>query len=274
MTHEQVMENEDFILTDSDVHNHLHRDWYAQWVYEARDFKELDVAMLMEVAEYTRQTEGWLSQPNVYAVPNVFAEIYRFKEILRDKVSALERAYRNMPQRLRMAEDEHASERRQAGKAVLSSICFSYVNATRLARKGMFMPSDREFEVLEDAVMAAAMACDSKRDSSVDCLRGRSAPSDLHADEQLVAAALYRSFFEDKPSCIVTPDSDIARLLIDSCNYIEEMFLDGARLATRALEKNPVRVYFLVPQRSQRIFRLQVDTAHSISLNYCSCEGH
>jgi hypothetical protein len=231
-------------------------------VYPVACFRDLDRDVLSRVSSYTRRLQQWFSEENVHAVPKVIAEMARFRDILRNKVEALNRLDRLKAARMKEPEDECEKSLGEENRRLLNDVCFGYVNACRLAGKNHFVAGEPEsFSLLEDAVVRAAALSRSKRDFNRRHGHYLAQPADLHADEQIAAAAIYRSVFEHEDCCIVSPDSDIPRILVDACKYIEEVELRGDRLASAALRKHPVRVYFVRSAEEDGNLRLQLDSS-------------
>jgi hypothetical protein len=263
---QQVLEREHYVLTDAaPCSAGYHHNWYAVNVYPASRFYELDGVVLAKAVNIVEQLAWWYSQENVHATPRVLQEIMRFKDILCKKTDALwesEQRFERFQHR-KLSEDYVAA--RNAHKETLEYICLGYSDVCRSARNSIFQPSEQDdFAVMEEAAMQATVLFSSKHESVKKMVCGRKS-EDLHADEELVAAAFYRSVFLQQESCIVSPDSDIGRIIYHSYRFIDEVLLKGDKMVRAMLTEHPVRYYFVVSSEDGGQVQLRLDTSQAMS---------
>lgn len=241
LSFDELTEREPFILSDTDTYHNRSTPWYRENLYYASSLKELDTALLESVIAMTSEQNKWWAIPNIYAAPLVYREIERFYDILHEKLCNLvDRERRRVKRRkcIREAESEETADKR----ALLEKLCMVYRERSRIAHRSIYKPSDAmSFDAFETTVRIIAEHTGAKIDYSNRYERIERKSEDLHADEQLVALALFRSLKEHKTTAIVTPDSDIARLTADVVCSLES--LDGS-MSIAQLRVVPVRVYF------------------------------
>ena len=211
---------------------------------------EIDIGGLEKGIAAAEWFKWWFSQSPIRTTTCVVQELNRFRKRIRLKLQKLqtkEQVYHTM----------HCSD--YARKVELFKLVASMYREVYLAaREAVFRPLEpQKFGALERAILTVSENTDSKRDYShrheENPIRR---PDDLRADESLVAAALYVSLVDKEPCTIVTPDSDIRRLLIASCRLIANGEIPGGKDFYDALREFNIRVYFAVSNG----LKLDVDT--------------
>jgi hypothetical protein len=261
-TFDQILEREPYVLSDAEPVGCTHRRWYEEGVYNSSDFSQMDQRLLRTTNNDLQVVRTWFADPKVHTTSKVIAEIDRFRQILHDKQAMLNTAAvcPNSRRRKKYSRPDYSLDFAECS-SLFGDICFKYVNTVRSARRNVFNPSDPDvFSAFEQFVVEAADEWCAKRDfvpRGEQCFKKN---EDLHADEELVAAALYRSFFDNERSCIVSPDSDIARIVIAVCKKMQGTVWSYS--ANDSMKRYPVRVYFVVPGAAgkEEKYRLQFDT--------------
>jgi len=250
VTFEDVLQREERIFTDTEISPQEQDGWYNDTVYGARRYSQLNHCLLFQVLQSAEEMRDWMSNPRVNATARVADEIKRFRDIIRNKLKFLNRYERQMLRgRHRVLQD---SVGRDMGKDLLESIGFVYHQIFGKARHKQFKPRHQQmFSYLEQMVLDVAATTDAKRDHAANY--GKLQAEDLHADESLVAAALYTAVVDFQPSAIVTLDIDIRRLLEVTlrklaCGEIKDTY--GVYGAARY---NNIRVYVAVDDGLERV---------------------
>lgn len=286
MSFEDILAREDYVLSDTETHNVSGLNWYADFVYPAVHYSEIDLRELSSAAGRVALLRRWFSEPAVHAVPNVVAEVSRFSGILHDKLTMLnrfertghkssnkDRAAKRRKRKLRGRFERRSSE----AKGMFEGICFDYMNIHRSAQKGVFRPeSPEKFGCIERKVRSVAERTGAKRDNRGFYGRLYTDCEDLHADEQIVAAALYRSLCEGCETAIVTPDSDIARILVNVYHGMKSERKESAEAVSFSLSRFPVRLYFVRHDAGsdEHCVKLLVDSAeHLDDVDYLQDAG-
>ena len=179
----------------------------------------------------------------------IVRKIERIKEIVREKLIYLNNFENRITKETRKKIMKSSDGYRETNKKLLQDICFQYVKTIKIASNSVLKPEyTKGFNILYELVLRAAKETGAKINFGSFHPDFRPSAEDLHADKQLVATALYISVFDKKSSSIVTPYSNIERILINIYNYSTNMQDKGNILKaqiSRALKENPIHVYFL-----------------------------
>ncbi len=286
LSFEDIMDREIYIISDSDTHNTSGVDWYADFVYPADYYHEMDIHSLSSSAHCVAGLRDWFSEPRVHAVPNVVAEIARFRDILHYKVTMLNEfetarhrssGKNRVVNRRKRKMNGRFEERSGEAKSILEGICFDYVRIFKSAEKNAFRPeSPDRFRCIGEKVLHVAESTGCKVDNKALFGQRYTDCEDLHADEQIVAAALYRSLYEGKETAIVTPDSDLARILVNTYYDMRQDSRESAEVVSFAMSKYPIRLYFVKkdPLTSTSSAILLIDSAeHLGDVDYLQEKG-
>lgn len=261
-TLEEISEEEPIVLSDSWVGGSM--GWYEDYVYETRSFSDVDSWILTEMLEKARKFRDSFFRQNVYVVKNVVAEMARFQAIIRGKVIAL-----NGYDRLSLGKRKAFSPEHFETKSIFEELCFVYAQIHRAALGRLLAPQDSEaFCNFEKAMLVLASQTNVKIDFGSRYNRISERAEDLHADEQLAAAALYLSIAEKKQSAIITNDSDIGRLLCKARRYIERRYSRRSECFA-ALVSYPAKVYFF-PNRRQEAYLIYSSNTGMLMVADCS----
>ena len=245
---ETIINQEPLILIDSGIYAKSNEDWYEDGIYEAKRYSQLDTEILYSALLRLEKLENLLLEPNVKTIPKVIDEFIYIRDKLKEKLRNLNAHEKGIPKKYKdepkLKECHEAVEYK---KRILEDICFLFHNVQRIAKRSesLFIPQDKiKFYHLEKIVIATAEITEAKIDFSSRYHSFRKKEEDLHTDEQLVAAALYLSIFDNLRSCILTSDSDIQRILKRTYNYLTSSLVSSNGQIARALKENPINVYF------------------------------
>jgi hypothetical protein len=218
-TLDNILKSEPFILADSSIQCSPDGiEWYRQGVYPAKEFSQLNICFLHETMQGLDEMYNFLSKDTVHTVPRVVSELEKASEIVHAKLEKMiiydkcSRSFKRhngdkLRQRYRFT-DECADDNRR----LFSEVCWRFREIAHKAAKSAYIPQDESvFALLFEMAVGVAALTGSKIDSGPKY--GVPAKTDdSHADEELVAAALYKSMVEKEPCTIVTADADIYRI--------------------------------------------------------------
>lgn len=257
-THEDILRFElgSTILVDSGAEAREINRWYKEEVYEKKTFSQLDTSYLSLVKENLTKFLNLLSRQEISTVSRVVSEIARFKEKIHEKLEHLIRRENYHGRRIKNQEHENY------GRTVFEEIMLTYKEMHRIAAKSVFTPRDPKFEGLVKAMDIISSSSSSIKDYGSrygDEHTRRS--EDLHADEELVAAAIYNSL-EQKPSAIITGDSDLSILLQNAIRFLGN--LRNSKSTLDSLRTYSIHIYFV----SQEGLKCAADSAEIVDRTF------
>lgn len=226
---------------------------------DVNKFREVSLPGLSVLNQEVSELVTLWSHKNTYSTPKVLTELNKLvvKLYCQFKYLKSEEKKEYLP---RWKQDDYRELKSIMGREEMHGVCSLYrKQLLGTAELSLYSPSDQEiFELLEHKVIEIGKENSVKRYSPK-----RNGKADLHTDEQLVATALYHSLIEKSSSAIVSKDSDIQRLLVQTQICFNE-HSDFWRIS-RALKDNPVRVYFVIGKGK---VECNVDTSQSDSFRY------
>ena len=245
---EQALANESYVLSDTEpIHPGLSAA-YAESIFPANNFLQLDDAVLEYMSRHIAESVSLFSMPKMHVPVKVYAEIKIFQDIICDKMAALNQLDKKSQERYHKSPNKKYDALRQKRKEKLCDLCFDYVNLCKVVKDSVFRPENPVvFSELERLVVDVAERCGSKIDFSHRYSSPKSKRDDSHADEQLVAAALYRTLCDGQSTAILTPDSDIRRILIHTCRRLTGRHAGFPTI----LGRYPIKVYFVLPDKER-----------------------
>ena len=237
---EDIIRQEHFMLLDSGTNindrHYVSSDWYSSTVYNTNTFAQIDGNLIVH------DKLIWLNE-NKYS---------------------LNRYYRK--KRLRIAK---INQRENGGgnREILENVCHAFFKIWHAARESEYIPDDKkEFERLYEITREAAEDSNAKINYALRYGNFLSKPEDLHADEQLIAASLYRSLIERHGSTILTADSDLPRILDSTVCTLERMTLGyNLEYKLERLAAYPIKIYFML---QPGVAELKIDTGVAKSQAY------
>lgn len=245
-TLEQLLEREPLILMDTGVQTSK-GDLYAEGIYPYKHFSEMNPDILnLFLSDYI-STEGLIRNPNVFTVEPVISELIRFENILRNKLEHMNRTYadlRTNPRRQFKKMDMLDFDMAEHNREILGEVPFAINRIVRYSQRKLVKIEDRK-KFIRMAERTYRIAKRPKVKVSYAARYNRqhvSKHEDLHADEELVAAALYLTAIEGQPSAIFTGDSDILRIL--NCTILDLDKQERWSRVKEAFGMFPIKVYF------------------------------
>ncbi len=262
---QRILDREQVILTDNNLQFSGDSGWYENEVYHARRFSSIKLDILSGTITSLEERLWWLSHPNVYITEKILEEVKRFTYVISNKLISLNRPERlSSPSRQRDYQHRHKtldghdshegsghgrSDYESSGqRQLMESIGFLYKEIVRISKKSIFKPARRGVLIsLENVVETITAHTAAKFDFYDFCANSENTAKkyeDLHADEQLVATALYISLVDMTSNCIVTKDRDIRKILVNILNYLSHAETMEANHILSALIEKPISVYF------------------------------
>ena len=248
---EDILEQEQLILTDNSFiagGNTMNSPWYYEDMYHVKKFLDLSINSLNNALELYEGTMLWLQNPHVYTTSGVIDEMKTFRDILNGKLSWL-RTYdaRGSPSHNKPPQDNDADLETDEKRELLEDVCKLYHQTVKLADKKEFKAQyQTEYGAVENIVAEITRHTGAKIDFEFRYKKYPKKYEDTHADEQLVAAAIYSSIIDNVSSAIVTADSDIERIFSNTWSYFKNSNAQGFENVLRLVEKNPIHIYFLL----------------------------
>lgn len=259
-----ILKTEPLVLADTGISREFICEW-PEGLFIANSFAKLNQTQLGLAIQNVEYLLGWYGQPNVFTVDGVAAELQRVYGIVHEKLTWL-----NSNDRMsnRRTDHGHAAKRSarmsssnseeggegNEGKVLLESLTKAYFKVQKAALKRVVKRSDETaYKKLEGIVLEIAARTSAKLGREGRHLRYH-APTDLYADEQLVASAIYLSAVEDKRCAIVSIDSDIYRLANDTLEYLRFSTVSGLNDFFRHSASPPVLVYHSIENGQARLY--------------------
>jgi len=248
-TFEDILERESFILCDKGVTQEQEGgQWYTDGVFGAESFSELDEQALTNAKIVLEQSKKEFSYTDkVYTVPKVVEEFLQFTEIIQDKMSFL-----------RWLENKKSHWDREADheekKKELKEIFTLQENIYQMAARQRFNQTGQPlFKTLENMIITLTQNIpgvkrnyDHLYNKTRNNYKNKGNKKKVeHTDEQLVAAAAYRSIIEREESSIVSSDQDIAKIVKTFQYFLKnnKSVPQRSNPLTDSFKENPIRVY-------------------------------
>lgn len=247
LSFEEILDSEDFILFDSSIHC-MQGDWYGGGVFEANTFSELNRSVLGDNLDSLRLFPSFLSNPNVYTVGGVSSELKRIRDLVAEKIKFL-KSHEIIPEGDRRG--SHHKKRHLEGliQRRLIEETQSLLHDIYHASRGLtFNPEDRDlYCVLER--MVTSVTNETRAKQNYDHRYGQVPRDDLedfHSDEQLVATAYYLAVNQSQPTTIITRDSDIGRIFINTIYYLSRSKIKEFKGVFKMVRGTRIRNYYFV----------------------------
>lgn len=246
LSFDDIIKREPLILTDGGLETRDNSDWYKFEVYDSHNYSQIDYQATYNKAKFLEEFKNWWLEPSVLTSEKITEEIKRYLDDIREKLKYLNEEERNRPKRYKKKNLKVHYDNTENIRKPLEEVALLYNQIYQIAKKSVFKPNDPiKFACLENIVLTIAENSKAKRNFSFRYNNFDSKAKDLHADEELVASALYSSIVDKEGVCIVTGDSDINRLLLSvHCHLIHSGMYDINGYLLLALEENPIHIYF------------------------------
>jgi len=247
-TIDNILEQENTILMDGSAGMLNTNDWYKEGICGSKTFSQIPEQELRQgIRAYNRGVELF-SNPKVRTTEKVAQEMAEFERILREKLTRVTEIEAGISSRTTLG--AQYIDVREARRKLFEELCSTYGRMIELARKSVFLPGDRALlEKLESAAITVAENTDAKKDFAKRNGQQRRKNKDSHADEQLVATAIYLSVAERRQNCIITGDSDLGRILTDCKHFVLKSTDPNCRVIAEQLATSPVRIYFTIADK-------------------------
>ena len=235
---ERIIDKEGYLICDTSAVSQLALS--SKKVYQTKSFSDFSLDLIEKEIEKISIFLEFMENPKILFTSKVSEEIRSIRDNLGNKIHFLRENY-NLRRNGRKSCDEKPIE-----QIKLEEIHELYNELHRASRRSVFFPGQRQiYSFLEKIVLSVTRNTDAKIDYGFfyrkdDKPRKR---EDLHADEQLVAAALYLSAFERRNGGILTRDSDIKRILRNTLFYLKNSGQQGYIEIISLLRKNPISLY-------------------------------
>ncbi|MBI5881463.1 hypothetical protein HZB90_05005 [archaeon] len=244
-------------MTDTYVGARKWNNWYSAFVYGSTNFLTINDTMLRGALEAIKRMERMLIQPHIHTAPKIAAQIQKFRGIMRQKLEFLKENERRQSGAMGMNPAfQHMSDQR---KHTFEEICTAYDRICRITDDITLRPSEPEiFNRLERAAILIAESTGAKKYIRSPDKKFIWKGDDDHADENLAASAMYLSVFEGQLCHILTPDSDIGRIVNDTYHFLAQCRTPLCRIVAGTLQDNPVMVLYILDDT------LQIDATTSL----------
>lgn len=238
-TFDEILGRESLIFIDTSIETtRSNNSWHYEAIYAKKKFSNIDTNVLERVAKSLGVFLEFLYQPRVYTVSGVCKEVNRVREMIEKDISIFRERKR----------PSLVIRNKGKGEESLWKIFDLYNTICLESERSLFVPAEETaYKTLERLVFAVTEATGAKikYDPNHGSNSGKKDLEDFHADEQLVANALYISYIENKSSCIVTRDSDIKRILENTLHYLARSYQGRLSGLVAVARMNRVRDYYM-----------------------------
>jgi hypothetical protein len=244
---DDILKQNPIVLADNSINDLQGADWYRR-AYDHQTYAQLCDADLEEVIESLTFSHSLWSHPRIHSTEKVVDEVKAFRDLLTDKQDFLLRAEQRQgkPKRGIKRYEQNIDAHARRNQELFSKIVHLQQRVVNQAVKSQIHTINWPIvNELEAYITRLGEALGAKKDYSVKYGVEWTKRPDKRTDEQLVAIALYLSIFDQMPTGILTRDSDLKRLTAFSAYYLSHADTPNAKIIERALQRNPVRVYFL-----------------------------
>jgi hypothetical protein len=257
---DDVLEQNPIVLADNSINSLQGADWYGR-AYNNQRYEQLCADDMVKVIENLRFSLTLWGHPRIHTTTKIVGEAEVYRDLLTDKQDFLLRVrnHRGKKSRGTKRHDKNVDEQARMNQDLLSRIVLLQKTVAKQSAKARIQSLEWPIvSELEAYITRLGKALGAKIDYNAAHGAYWEKRQDSGADEQLVAVALYLSIFDQMPTAILTRDSDLKRLTALSAYYLSLADASNAGIIGRALQTNPVRVYFL---ESQNEATLDMDTS-------------
>lgn len=200
-------------------------------LFEASQFDDVDDERIRALNTGFEHLLDAVRHGDVKVTPHCYKQFERFHGMISSKTEFLrkrEQTSINKQSRRRSKEHHNGSQSREA----MLTLAFSLKQVVKQLDHAQYLPQNSK--PYEQMMVALAKCWTPEKKDRVRSL----------ADESLVAAALYRTFIEARPTAIITGDHDIAFLLNRVGAHLLNAQMPYPDLMNKAFAANPARVYY------------------------------
>lgn len=241
---ERILAQEPRILVDLSAQSMFSDVEWFHLIRRAYDYADIPLSELEKARKMLSGFSELFSHEHVYTTENVVREMERGYEMVVNSNAVLKRRKDNSSGSRQV---NHVSRGVPAIQQGMDSLIQTLRRAKSKARASIVGGIDlMGYAVIETMVTAVSEEAYSKKDYSYR-VGGHigSRTADLHADEELVATAMYLSTLAFEQVSILTADSDIGRIVDHVVRAVIEAEVPGSFTFIGKLKANPVRVYFV-----------------------------
>ncbi len=244
LTFDEILRQESYVICDSSLTSISGPDWYQGWVYDARFFSEINRDILeTEIIDLKSFLEV-LRNPIVFTTKGILYELKNTRDMIGDKLKFLKKQ-----ENLVGGKNRKRLHRGDNQRILLEQILDTFYESSRQSERSVFFPGQKiQYNVLERIVFEVTKHTDSKIDLDELYPEKRAKPKkvqDFHTDEEIVASALYLSAVDSRKGCILTRDSDIRRILMNTLAYMSLSDVKGLYDILNTVKKNRIRIYYV-----------------------------
>ena len=248
LTFDEILRQESYVICDSSLTSISSSDWYQDRVYDARFFSEINSDILeAEIIDLEYFLEV-LRNPLVFTTKGVLYELENTRDMVGDKLKFL-----NKQENLVGRKNRKRFHRGDNQRILLKQILDTFYESSRQSKGSVFFPEQKfQYNALERIVFKVTEHTDSKIDLDELYPKKRAKPKkvqDFHTDEEIVASALYLSAIDSRIGCILTRDSDIKRILINTLAYMSLSDVKGLHDIHNTVKKNRIRIYYVIESK-------------------------
>lgn len=253
-TFDEILRQESYVICDSSLTSISSPDWYQGWVYDARFFSEIKRDILEAEIMDLKYFLEVLRNPIVFTTKGVLYELKNARDMIGDKLKFL-----NKQENLVGGKNRKRLHRGDNQKILLQQILDTFYESSRQSESSVFFPRQKfQYNALERIVLKVTKHTDSKIDLDELYPEKRAKPKkvqDFHTDEEIVASALYLSVIDSRMGCILTRDSDIRRILMNTLTYMSLSDVKGLHDIRNTVKKNRIRIYYVTEsERGNLVF--------------------
>ena len=248
LTFDEILRQESYVICDSSLTSVSYANWYQDGVYDASFFSEINRDILKAEIIDLKYFLEVLRNPFVFTTKGVLYELKNSRCMVGDKLKFL-----NKQENLMGRKNRKRFHRGDNHKILLQQILDTFYESSRQSESSVFFPEQKfQYNALERIVFKVTKHTDSKIYLDELYPKKRVKPKkvqDFHADEEMVASALYLSAVDSKIGCILTRDSDIRRILINTLAYMSLSDVKGFYDIRNTVKKNRIRIYYVTKSK-------------------------
>lgn len=249
-TFDEILEREDNVICDLSITSAEGPSWFEESIYPVNRFSELDPVPTLNQIELTKVFLDVLGHPNTVVSEGIPLKILAAVNLISDKIGYLSgrEAYRRKTSNKRVPKVPRGVDEERVEKSVLKEACNVFYDSYVQARRVRFSPRQkRAYGFLEEVVLSVTEHTQAKIDFGMRYKSGGETNgfNDSHTDEQLVTIAMYLSAFENKHSGILTRDSDIGRILVNTLSFLSYQSCQWYKEILSSVKRNEIKVYYM-----------------------------
>ncbi len=245
LTFDEILRQESYVICDSSLTSISSPDWYQGCVYDARFFSEIDRDILGAEIIDSKSFLEVLRNPIVFTTKGILYELKNARDMIGDKLKFLKKQENLIGRKARKRFHKGDNQ-----KILLQQILDTFYESSRQSGMSVFFPEQEfQYNALERIVFEVAKHTDSKINLDEFYPKTRAKlkkVQDFHTDEEMVASALYLSAVDSRGGCILTRDSDIRRILMNTLAYMSLSDVKGLYDILNTLKKHRIRIYYVI----------------------------